>query len=329
MIFAFLPVLFCALLHFVDTSAPKQHRRKISASDQQDLDYVLSRLQKKFSDALSSKPSQRLSWSQVEIGGGWPSSVYYLNPCHWCDHDIKVLKKAIDSIEIRALQEEQEDAPPADHLHAQLMVECERLKLLKTHVGAIDWKRIAANIDGIRITNANFRKWNSQDRRMIQRLIENLKNISDSSAMRECALVNKHSEEMVLRKLRKGWNIGKKRKAVLIESAVDDDDELDGENKSEQEGVIDVDETTRTNDAEYGSQETEDDLVFGISEPQIQAPIIFGLPVPDSPFVELGPTTLPSFHQTLSELLVSRYFDILFDSIEDSQLKSIVQGCNS
>lgn len=342
MILVFLLVLFCGLVHFVDTSSSakasyssKKARRNRSASDQQDHDYILSRLQEKFNDALGSHASKMLCWNQVEICGGWPSSVYHLEPLNWCKHDIKVLKEAIDSIEIRALRGKQEEAPLAYILHAQLMVECKRLKLIKNEKGVIDWRRIAANTDGLRVTTTHFRKWNAQDRRMIQRLIENLKSISDVSAMRQFSPVKKHSEEVILQNLRKGWKIGQKRKAALIEPVKVDSEEHDSENESEEEYDKEYDDETSQDNEDENEDESQtiQDLNSIPSVPPMQQPIVFGLPVDDLPlnfpFFEQDPTILPSFHQDPADLLLSQYLDVLSDSIEDSQLEAIVHGDES
>lgn len=180
-------------------------RRPLNEQDQADFNYIQRRLLEKMEAALTKLPPKRgLPWCRVEIVSGWPRSVYILESSFWGKHDIAALRAAIDSVQIRAIEDTAEKPLSADELQVQLVDECERLGVLKVN-GVIDWNRLAVANDFLLLTTTHYRKWNIQDRRIIQRLIGCLKSADRFPILDASVSFNKHSETIRVKK-RQGCN---------------------------------------------------------------------------------------------------------------------------
>lgn len=176
------------------SSPPPPHthlsRGPKTATDHADLQYILTKLNRKFTTALG-PTKKNFPWSRVEIVSGWPRSVYLLEPAHWGIHDIAVLKEAVDSIQMRAKRGDDVVPPLADVLYPQLIGECRRLELFKGKLEHIDWHRLASLTDSLRLTTTNYRRWNLGDRQAIHKLLEVLKGMKSVSSVADAELVNK------------------------------------------------------------------------------------------------------------------------------------------
>lgn len=282
MIFRLLLIFSAFLLPFAfladDSPSPKQKNRIKYTRNHQDIQEIIDKLREKFTEALGPERPLTLPWNQVEIVGGWPSSVYLLEPNYWCKHDIEALKEAIDSVEIRPLTRKPKKTRPADELHSQLMTECKRLNLVKEKSSVIDWRRIAANVDGLRLTNTYYRKWNAQDRLMVQRLINNLEQFANASQFPKNVPVHKNPAKSIRENLSKGWKQSsklKKRKAAEMEEETGKI-EADGENYGETVGPVEesacfVEETPEDEDADFVEKVQEEaEFVEDIEENEVE-----------------------------------------------------------
>ena len=290
-----------------------------------DLQKIVDTLQDKISDALGIPRSRVLSWNQVKVVSGWPSNVYLLEPSRWGIHDVEALKEAVDSVEIKKAEEGQSDTLTAGELQAQLMRECERLKLIKTKRKFIDWQRLAASTEGLLLTTTHYSKWNTQDRRMIQRLISDLEQIKDASVFLECKPLNKCSRV----KLKKYHEQRQKQNEEIDEPCqkkprietpswpVIIDEKADAGEKQE----VDKAQTTFQSESEVSSIKCED-------YEQPSTAILDTMPeglLDNLPNETTGqPILLPSLHRSQSELELCQSLDILNDVLEDSQLEAII-----
>lgn len=327
-IFLLLPIIFLVFAGFVysdSTELPtKLSRRGTLSQYGEDIQYIVEKLHEKFIDALgpSLKSCKKLPWNQVEIVSGWPSSVYLLEPTFWCKHDIQVMKAAVDSIQMRANTEE-DLPPPALVLHTKLIVECERLNLMKAKRYIIDWRRIAANTDGLRITTTHFRKWNAQDRRMAVRLLERLRSIEDGSELQEHSPVNENSVSLILDDLSKGLQSAQKRnrennkrKREATSETIKDaqptetvKDDADKEMSVERAKEIDTNAPINQSIEDENLEPEDNEYLFD--------------EIPSDQQSDEQPTFLPSFYRSHSELQLAQYLDVMEQLIEDAQLESL------
>lgn len=286
-----------------------------------DLQMIVSRLQDKISDALGIPRFRVLSWNQVEVVSGWPSSVYLLEPSRWGIHDVEALKEAVDSVTIRKAEESKNDTLTAGELQAQLMKECERLNLIRTKRKFIDWQRLAANTEGLLLTTTHYSKWNTQDRRMIQRLISHLEQIEDASVFLECKPLNKcacvklkkHLEQRLKLKgdadepLQKKMRIESPSWPVITEEEVK-------EQKEEIESIF--------------QSESEASSIKGEDHEQPSTVILDTMPEGFTHNLSSETTgqtiLLPSLHRSQLELELCQSLDILNDVLEDSRLEAII-----
>lgn len=333
MILLFFLVLFPAFLHpaSVDPSETtiKKVRRVRYSLDGEDIQYVIAKLHEKFLDALGPNFytfKRVMPWNLVEIVSGWPSSVYLLEPTNWCRLDIETMRAAVDSVVMKRADLAVQDTYSSDQLHSLLVNECKRLNLLKHNNRIIDWRRIAAYSGHLRLTTTHFAKWNTQDRKMIHRLVESMKFITDASKMLEYAPYNKHSIE----NLKKGWKKGSKhaenndiqsRKKQKTESTIEENSEND---VTENESIIEIgnqenEPEIQNNEAEVCQIEVHDDSFTPLLDTMPDGLLdVLADAIPKQPII------LPSLNRSPSDLLLAQTMDVLSGSFEDSQLESIL-----
>ena len=266
----------------IDDSPPRKQKNRIKYTrNHQDVQEIIDKLREKFTEALGPEHPLTLPWNQVEIVSGWPSSVYLLEPNYWCKHDIEVLKEAIDSVEIRPLTRKPKMTRPADELHSQLMTECERLNLVKEKSSVIDWRRIAANVDGFRLTNTYYRKWNAQDRLMVQRVLDSLKQVADASLFIEHRPISKYPESKTRDDMNDNCKKVKTSKKRKTESLEEESDKLTKEAEDDRETSIHHQENPSSfeYELEAASSSNQHEQIASPETPYMQSSIIYGLPI--------------------------------------------------
>lgn len=279
----------------------------------------MAKLHDKFAEALGSDfltSKHMMPWNLVEITSGWPLSVYLLEPTNWCLRDIETLRAAVDSVVMKKADWTVRDLPSAEQLHSQLVNECKRLNLFKHGDRVIHWRRIAANTDNLRLTSTHVGKWNTQDRKMIQRLVQSMNLIKDGSVMLECAPFYKYSDKIFIegRKERPEPfenNNQQSQKNRITKSTI----------KKKSETNVTESESSVENEADINradeSGESCTDILDTLSE---DFPEALANAVPKHPIL------LPSLKRSPSELLFSQSMDILSGAFEDSQLESILSN---